>query len=116
MADRAQLEALKRFDRVWQELHSLSPKCASTRRVAEGDEEQHANLLRECRALYGRLSPIIGTAGIESFGRQFDAFQHILGQPSLSAIFREEAQGFGYSCGLAERRASGRRLDALRRR
>jgi hypothetical protein len=93
MADKDQLEALKRLDHVWHELRDLLLKCASAKRVTLEDEEQHTNLLRECRVLYGRLSPIIGTAGLESFGRRFDAFQHILGQPSLSAILREEAQG-----------------------
>jgi len=94
MADKDQLEALKRLDHVWHELRDLLLKCASAKRVTLEDEEQHTNLLRECRVLYGRLSPIIGVAGLESFGRRFDAFQHILGQPSLSAILREDAQGF----------------------
>jgi len=94
MVDKDQLEALGRFDRVWNELRDLFRKCASAKRVTEEDEEQHVNLLRECRVLYGRLSHIIGAPGFESFGRRFDAFQYILGQPSLSVIFREDAQGF----------------------
>ena len=93
MADKDQLAALRRFDHVWHELHDLLQECASAKRVTEGDEEQHANLLRECRVLYGRLSSVIGTAGIDVFGRRFDAFQYILGQPSFSSVFRQEAQG-----------------------
>ena len=86
MADEDELAALRRFDQTWQQLRALVLSCASLGRASPGYEDRHDSLLKECRALYGRLSPTVGTAGLTWFGQQFDAFQHILGQASLSAL------------------------------
>jgi len=80
------LKALLRLRDVWHELDKLFRKCASRHKVTQRDENRHSDLLSEAQVLYGRLSGIIGTAGVAWFGRQFDAFQHILGQPSVSGV------------------------------
>jgi hypothetical protein len=85
----ADLKALVRLNDVWHELEKLLLKCAGARRITEADEKEHSELLREARVLYGRLSRIIGTAVVAWSGRQFDAFQHILGQSSLSSIISD---------------------------
>lgn len=84
-----QLKELFRFNDIWDDLERLLMKCASANKVTPADEQRHSELLKEARILYGRLSRIIGIAGVAWSGTQFDAFQHILGQTSLSSIISD---------------------------
>jgi hypothetical protein len=80
------LAALKRLDETWTELHKLVHRCAELSRVTVADEEQYRGLLKDAQVLYGGLSNVLGTAGMDQFGRRFDAFQHVLGLSSVSVI------------------------------
>jgi hypothetical protein len=83
---RDHLAALRQFDAIWGELHTLVFKCARAKRVTEDDEDQYGELLGQAQVLRGRVSAVLGVPVMEQLGRQFDAFQFVLAQPSLSDI------------------------------
>ncbi len=69
-------------------------KCYSEKRVTDRDERWHDALQREARVLYGRHRHVIGGAGIQQGGRTFDAFQHVLGQPSVYGIVNDQFDAY----------------------
>src|SRR6266542_4912188 len=81
------LAALSRLDEVWGELRRLVDTCGQAGVVTQADEENHTALLREARTLHGRNHTRIGKADIQWGGRYFDAFQFVLGQPTLKGVY-----------------------------
>ncbi len=82
----APLDELRRLDATWGELRTLVFKCWRAKRVTEDDEDQYSKVLGQAQVLRGRVSGVLGVPVMEQLGRQFDAFQFVLAQPSLSDI------------------------------
>jgi hypothetical protein len=93
-ATKDDLERLHRLREVWQDLLELVVTSYSQGRIGEGDEEKYEAFLHDARVLYGRLRPVVGTAGLQRFGRTFDAFQYVLGQPTIYEIIRDQTGAY----------------------
>ena len=89
-----ELEELRRLKEIWDSLERLVVKCNSAKRVTERDEKRHRSLLGEARTLYGRIRPVVGTAGMQWGPRTFDAFQHVLGQPSVYGVVKDSFDAY----------------------
>jgi hypothetical protein len=83
---RGPLDELRRLEAIWGELRKLVFKCWRAKRVTEEDEDQYSELLGQAQILHGRVASVLGVPVMEKLGRQFDAFQFVLAQPSLSDI------------------------------
>lgn len=81
-----QLQALRQLDGVLEELDRLVLNCAANSRLTEGDEDHFSKLLGDGQRLHGRLSSMLGMVVMEWQGRRWDAFQRVLGTPSISSL------------------------------
>jgi len=90
MANESQFKAMKRLEQVWRDIGILIRQCAGNNRITENDEDRYEKLITEGRYLYGRVSQLIGTAGMQGIGHKRDAFQNVLGQGSVDAVISDE--------------------------
>lgn len=80
------LDELRRLEAVLDSLEKLVLKCGSEQRVSEKDEARYGKLIAEAQVLHGRLRHLLGVGVMEAAGRRWDAFQSVLGQPSISSL------------------------------
>lgn len=93
------LATLRQLDEVWGKLEQVVLKCATKlvndKAVTMRDERRFSELIGEAQVLYGRVSGIVGGLVRERYGRQRDAFQHVLATGTVSELFHPMLPGSG---------------------
>lgn len=99
MDHRDTLGALKRLEKVLDDLKGLILRCPEEDVIPSEDEDQYAELISEARTLYGSVAELVGDPRFVQFGQTFDAFQHILAIPFLTRIFHPvDGSALWYNC------------------